>query len=78
MDEEPLYRGEPKGLVAGAIVVTLVVTLAVALGIQWLSDVAYGAGLWPVGALLRVAMWVVVGSWFFTLFRLLREMSGRR
>ena len=52
-------------------VVTFVVGGAMLAGGYWLSDRAYDAGLWPIGALLRIVLLLSLLSWGFGMLALL-------
>jgi len=59
-----ILKREAASLAAWLILVVqwFVFGLALALG-YWLSDVAYAAGLWPIGALLRIGLVVGTVAW---------------
>jgi hypothetical protein len=52
-------------------VVVFVVGGSIIAGGYWVSDRAYDAGLWPIGALLRIALLLSLVSWAFGLLMLL-------
>lgn len=61
--------GRSVGSKVGRILIGLVVVVVVLGVLGTLADIAYAAGLWPAGAVLRVAMLVVFGGWVLSLFR---------
>ncbi len=62
-------RGKSFGSRIAGILLGLILTFVILRILGTLADVAYAAGLWPIGAVLRVAMLVTFGAWLVSLFR---------
>ena len=62
------------GLLLAAIV--FVAGAAILAGGYWLSDRVYDAGLWPIGAFMRIVLLVSLLGWAFSLFGILAGAVG--
>ncbi|GIW13429.1 MAG: hypothetical protein KatS3mg062_0868 [Tepidiforma sp.] len=56
------HGGGSKLPAIGGLVIAIAINVVLVLGVTWLADVMYAAGFWPVGAVLRVVVLLLIAS----------------